>query len=96
MESALAPPTRLIEYPTDISDCNIAEVMGKPLLYTCLGGENGLQFVVVLGFHVGRRDDHLIPKQLVEPVDSAAKGKVKEALTSILVQKYKSAKMLFL
>jgi hypothetical protein len=67
MESTLVHPTRLIEYPNDLSRCDSLEIGQKKLLYLCSRSEGGMPFVVVLGFYAGQREDY-VNKDLIEPV----------------------------
>ncbi len=71
MESALAQPSRLIEYPSDLSGCDSFELDGKKLLY--LRSQTGsTQFVIVLGFYAGQKED-IITKDLIEPVHGSSR-----------------------
>lgn len=74
MESALAQPVRLIEYPSDLSGCDSLEINGKQLLY--LRSQTGrTQFVVVLGFYAGQKED-VVTKDLIEPVHEASRESI--------------------
>ncbi|HEX9678122.1 hypothetical protein [Nitrososphaera sp.] len=90
MESALAQPTRLIEYPSDLSTCNSLAVDGKQLLFL-RSQPGGTQFVVVLGFYAGQKED-VVTKDLIEPVNEASR----EAIACRLVQDCGQAHILFL
>jgi len=90
MESALAQPVRLIEYPSDLSGCDSLEVGGKQLLY--LRSQTGrTQFVVVLGFYAGQKED-VVTKDLIEPVHEASR----EAIACRLAPECGQAHIFFL
>lgn len=90
MESALAQPTRLIEYPSDLSGCDSLAVDGKQLLY--LRSQTGsAQFVVVLGFYAGQKED-VVTKDLIEPVHEAGR----EAIACRLAPECGQAHIFFL
>jgi hypothetical protein len=90
MESALAQPSRLIEYPSDLSGCDSAEVDGRQLLY--LRSQTGnTQFVVVLGFYAGQKED-VVTKDLIEPVHETSR----EGIVCILAPECGQAHVFFL
>lgn len=94
MESALAPPARLIEYPDDLSGCDFVEIAGRRLLYMCpISGDS--RFVVVLGYYAGQKEDVVI-KDLIEPVDDSTKGTVKAVLARLVSPEYADAHVFFL
>lgn len=90
MASALAEPVRLIEYPSDLSGCDSLEVDSRQLLY--LRSQIGSsQFVVVLGFYVGQKED-IVTKDLIEPVHDEGK----EAIACRLAPECGQAHIFFL
>ena len=90
MESALAQPARLIEYPSDLSGCDSLAVDGKQLLY--LRSQTGsTQFVVVLGFYAGQKED-VVTKDLIEPVHEARR----ETIACTLAPECRQAHIFFL
>jgi hypothetical protein len=95
MESALAPPVRLIEYPNELSGCDIVEIGGRQLLYTCPNIDGGKHLVVVLGYYIGQRED-LVTKGLIEPIDDLNKAAIKEVLVGSLAKQYTNAQVFFL
>lgn len=102
MESALAPPVRLIEYPNDLSGCDSVEIGGKHLLYMCSSNSGSIaegkkkHFVIVLGYYAGQRED-FVTKDLIEPVDELNRAAIREALArSSLAQEYAGAQVFFL
>jgi hypothetical protein len=94
MESALAPPARLIEYPNDLSGCDFVEIAGRRLLYMCpISG--GSHFIVVLGYYAGQKED-VVVKDLIEPVDDSSKGAVKAVLERLVSPEFADAHVFFL
>jgi hypothetical protein len=94
MESALAPPARLIEYPNDLSGCDFVEIAGRRLLYMCpISGD--LHFVVVLGYYAGQKED-VVVKGLIEPVDDSSKGAIKAVLARLVSPEFADAHIFFL
>ena len=79
MESTLVHPIRLIEYPNDLSGCDVLEIEQKKLLYLCSKSDGGVPFVVVLGFYAGQRED-FVTKDLIEPVEESNHHSVTEVL----------------
>ena len=94
MESALAPPTRLIEYPNDLSGCDFAEIGGKRLLYMCSTSGDS-HFVVVLGYYAGQKENFVV-KDLIEPVDESGRNMVKAVLARLAWPQYGDAHVFFL
>jgi hypothetical protein len=95
MESALAPPTRLIEYPNDLSGCDSVEIGSKRLLYMCSNSNISKHFVIVLGYYAGQKED-FVTKDLIEPVDDWSRAAIKEVLARSLAQEYADAQVFFL
>ncbi|HVX02584.1 MAG TPA: hypothetical protein VHA09_05480 [Nitrososphaera sp.] len=100
MESALAPPVRLIEYPNDLSGCDSLEIGSKRLLYMCSNSDGAAgkkkHFVIVLGYYAGQRED-FVTKDLMEPIDDdLSRAAIREALAGSLAQEYAGAKVFFL
>jgi hypothetical protein len=96
MESAtLVHPTRLIEYPNDLSGCDALEMGHKKLLYLCSKSDGGMPFVVVLGFYAGQKED-FVTKDLIEPVDEGNHYSVTEVLARSLAPQYSGAHIFFL
>ena len=94
MESALAPPARLIEYPNDLSGCDFVEMAGRRLLYMCpISGD--AHFVVVLGYYAGQKED-MVVKDLIEPVDDSSKGAIKAVLARLVSPEFADAHVFFL
>ena len=94
MESALAASTRLIEYPADLSGCDIVGIGDKQLLYLCSQG-NGKPFVVVLGFFSGQKED-IITKDLIEPIQDESKQQLSEIIANTLSDEHQGAQIFFL
>jgi hypothetical protein len=94
MESALAASPRLIEYPSDLSECSSVGVGDRQLLYLCSHG-NGKPFVVVLGFFSGQKED-LVTKDLLEPVAEDSKQAMDELVANTLSDEHRSAHIFFL
>ena len=90
MESALAQPVRLIEYPSDLSGCDSLQVDGKQLLYL-RSQTGGTQFVVVLGFYAGQKED-VVTKDLIEPVHESSR----ESIACMLAPECGQAHIFFL
>ena len=80
MESGLVQSNRLIEYPSDISDCDSLVFEGRHLLYTRTQTGKA-QFVVVLGFYAGQRED-FVTKDLIEPVHEASRRSIERRIVS--------------
>lgn len=95
MESALSPPVRLIEYPNDLSGCDIVDIESRQLLYMCSNIDAGRHFVIVLGYYAGQRED-FVTKELIEPVDDLNKSEIKKVLVGSLAEKYADAQVFFL
>ncbi|MEM2139723.1 MAG: hypothetical protein QXJ74_06735 [Nitrososphaera sp.] len=74
MESALAQPVRLIEYPSDLSGCDSLQVGDRQLLYL-RSQTDSTQFVVVLGFYAGQKED-VVTKDLIEPVHESGREEI--------------------
>ncbi len=94
MESALAASTRLIEYPADLSGCDVVCIGDKQLLYLCSHG-SGKPFVVVLGFFSGQKED-IITKDLIEPVAEESKHQLSEIVANTLSDEHQGAPIFFL
>jgi hypothetical protein len=94
MESALAGSTRLIEYPADLSGCDVVGIGDRQLLYLCSHGK-GRPFVVVLGFFSGQKED-IITKDLIEPVPEESKHQLSEIVTNTLSDKHQGTQIFFL
>ncbi|HEV8404600.1 MAG TPA: hypothetical protein VGQ13_01710 [Nitrososphaera sp.] len=94
MESALAESTRLIEYPADLSGCDVVGIGDRQLLYLCSHG-SGRPFVVVLGFFSGQKED-IITKDLIELVPEESKHQLSEIVASTLSDKHQGAQIFFL
>ncbi|MGI0004780.1 MAG: hypothetical protein ACREAO_10245 [Nitrososphaera sp.] len=95
MESTLVQPTRLIEYPNDLSGCDALEIGQKNLLYLCSKSDGGMPFVVVLGFYAGQKED-FVTKDLIEPVEESNHHSVTEVLARSLAPQYSEAHIFFL
>lgn len=98
MESALAPPVRLIEYPDDLSGCDSVKVGGKRLLYMCSSSDDGKKkkhFVIVLGYYAGQKEDY-VTKDLIEPVEGWSRTAVREMLAGSLAPEYADSQVFFL
>lgn len=93
MESALAP-TRLIEYPSDLSGCSSVGVGDRQLLYLC-SSENNKSFVVVLGFFSGQKED-VVTKDLIEPVPEESRHSLGEIVANTLSDEQRGAHIFFL
>jgi hypothetical protein len=94
MESALAESTRLIEYPADLSGCNVVGIGDKQLLYLCSHG-NDKPFVVVLGFFSGQKTD-VITKDLIEPAPEEIRRQLSEIVANTLSDEHQGAQIFFL
>ena len=94
MESAIAESTRLIEYPADLSGCDVVGIGDKQLLYLRSHG-NGRPFVVVLGFFSGQKED-FITKDLIEPVPEESRRQLGEIVANTLSDEHRSAQIFFL
>ena len=90
MESALERPIRHIEYPSDLSACDSIEIDGRRLLYLRSQAGN-MQFVVVLGFYAGQKDD-VVTKEIIEPVDASNQ----ESITCKLAPECGRGRIIFL
>lgn len=96
MEPAtLVHPTRLIEYPNDLSGCDTLEIEKKKLLYLCSKSDGGIPFVVVLGFYAGQKED-FVTKDLIEPIKQCNHLSTTVALSRSLAPQYSSAHIFFL
>ncbi len=90
MKSALAQTVRLIEYPDNLSGCYSLDFNGRQLMYLC-SRIGRTQFVVVLGFYMGQRED-VVTKNLVEPVHES----IREEITCRLAPSCSQAHIFFL
>ena len=95
MESTLVHPTRLIDYPNDLSGCDALEIGQKKLLYVCSKSDGGMPFIVVLGFYAGQRED-FVTKDLIEPVEESNHHSVTEVLAKSIAPQYLEAHIFFL
>ena len=97
MESALAPTTapRLIEYPADLSGCNVLSYGGRQLLYLCTHEVGSTPFVVVLGFFSGQKED-IVTKDLIEPVMQENRRQIGEVVQKLVSAEYSNAHIFFL
>ncbi|HEY3094302.1 MAG TPA: hypothetical protein VGJ42_00940 [Nitrososphaera sp.] len=94
MESALETSTRLIEYPADLSGCDVVGIGDKQLMYICSHG-NGKPFVVVLGFFSGQKED-VITKDLIEPVPEESRDQLSKIVANTLSDEHQGAQIFFL
>ncbi len=94
MESALSVSTRLIEYPADLSGCEVVGIGDKRLLYLCSHG-NDKPFVVVLGFFSGQKED-IVTKDLIEPVAEESRHQLADIVASTLSVEHQGAPILFI
>ena len=97
MESTLvSTASRLIEYPDDLSGCNVIIFGGRRLLYLySLETTGKTPFVVVLGFYSGQKKD-IVTKDLIEPVIDEMKQRAHEAVASSLPAEHAGDHILFL
>ena len=94
MESALETPSRMIEYPSDLSGCDVVGIGDKQLLYLRSHGTDK-PFVVVLGFFSGQKED-VITKDLIEPVAEESRQQLGEIVANTLSNEHQGAQIFFL
>ena len=96
MESSLASTTpRLIEYPSDLSECTSIQYEGRNLLFLCSHENGSNPFIVVLGYFSGQKED-VVTKDLIEPVAESNRRRVSDAIGKQISQEYSGAHIFFL
>lgn len=90
-----AMPTRLIEYPSDLSGCSIISYGGRKLLYICSAEAGSTPFIVVLGFLCGQKQD-IVTKDLIEPILEASRHDVADTVARSAPPECAGAQVFFL
>lgn len=93
MENPIA--TRLIEYPSDLSECNSLRLGDKQLLYLCSKTQHGSAFIVILGFFSCQKED-IVTKDLIEPVKKDDRNQVENAVRLSVNAFYSTGSLFFL